>query len=124
MKFSGISTVYVLVENIENAKKFYQDRLGLGKPVRETPNHVEWKVGKGTANFAIQKASDEELEGSIPARSTTRFHFQVDNVRKLYNDLFEKGVRLRCEPKEGTGYLYVDFMDVDGNMLRAVEYLK
>lgn len=125
MKLNGISTIFVLVENMGEAKKFYQDKLALGKPTRETPSWAEWRFGnKAATAFGIQKATDEELEGSIPARSTVKFHFQVDDVRKAYNELFEKGIRVSSEPREGNGFLYVEFLDTEGNVLRVVEYLK
>ena len=123
MKFTGISTVYVYVGNIEESKEFYSKTFSMGKPINETPNWVEWKAGNG-ANFAIKKARDHIFEGSVPRRSTIRFFLEVPDVRAAYNELFEKGIRVLSEPQEGTNYVYVDVLDIDRNVIRLVQHLK
>jgi len=123
MKINAISTVSVFVEKVDEATDFYSKTLNLGKPTKSTPKWVEWNLGKGSS-LSLQKAPTELLEGSVPARSTVRFSFEVADIKVAYNELFEKGVRVLSEPQEGTGYLYVEFLDLDGNVLRAVQNVK
>ena len=124
MKVTGISTVFVYVSNLDRAKEFYGRQIGLGKVSLEGPSWAEWKIARSGTAFAIQKADQRLIEGSVPARNTIRFSFVVDDIRKTYNELFEEGIRVHSEPKEGTGFIYVDFEDPDRNVLRAVQYVK
>ncbi|MCB2153247.1 VOC family protein [bacterium] len=123
MKIKKINVVFVYVEDVEKAKDFYSNVLGFGKPAVDNPFWVEWKLPEGS-DFAICKASDERLEGTVPARSTVKFSMVVDDIRKAYADLFELGVRLVSEPQQGSGFLYLEFQDLDGNVLRLLQWVK
>lgn len=123
MKISGISTVFVFVENLDASREFYSSVLGLGKPSRDTSKLIEWKLGK-EVTFAVQKAPLEVLEGAVPARSTVRFSFVVRDIKAAYKELFARNIRVLSEPQEGVGYLYVEFLDPDGNVLRLIQRVK
>ena len=123
MKINKINVVFVYVEDVERAKEFYSKTLNFGKPAVENPFWVEWKLPEGS-DFAISKASDERLEGTVPARSTVKFSMVVDDIRKCYADLFECGVRLVSEPQQGAGFLFLEFQDPDGNVLRLLQWVK
>ena len=120
MDIKKINVVFVYVEDIEKSKEFYQDTLGLGKPRTDTTSWVEWKIGGGS-DFAIHKADQEILEGSVPARSTVKFSLMVDDIREAYNELFEKGIKVLSEPKDGPGFMFIEFLDLDGNVIRLLQ---
>jgi catechol 2,3-dioxygenase-like lactoylglutathione lyase family enzyme len=123
MKIHGVNVVFVYVQDMQVSRAFYSDILNLGTPQLDTPTWIEWKLAKG-ANFAIHKASDEMLEGIVPARSSVKFSLVVEDIREAYKFLFEKGVRVASEPRDGAGFLYLEFQDPDGNVLRLIQFLK
>ncbi|MDK2971968.1 MAG: hypothetical protein PWP23_1723 [Candidatus Sumerlaeota bacterium] len=123
MKINGINVVFVYVSDMDASRRFYEEKLGLGKPELDTPKWIEWKLGKG-ANFAIHRASHEMLEGLVPARSSVRFSLMVEDIREAYTTLFEKGVRVLSEPMDGAGFLYFEFQDPDMNVIRLIQFIK
>lgn len=123
MKITGINAVFVYVSDMDASRRFYSDVIGLGKPELDTPKWIEWKLAKG-ANFAIHKASNEMLEGLVPARSSVKFSLMVEDIREAYNHLFEKGVRVLSEPLDGSGFLFCEFQDPDMNVIRLIQFLK
>ena len=48
---------------------------------------------------------------------------EVDDIRQCYAELFEKGVRLMSEPREGVGHLFLEFQDPDSNILRLIQWV-
>ncbi|MBI5154068.1 hypothetical protein HZA57_02430 [Candidatus Poribacteria bacterium] len=123
MKINQINAVFVYVQDIERSKEFYQRMLDLGAPAVETPFWVEWKLPKGS-DFAICKASDERLESMVPARSSVKFSMVVDDMMKCYSELFARGARLLSQPQQGAGFLFLEFQDPDGNVLRLIQWIK
>jgi len=76
--FSGFS-----VDNMDKAKQFYSDTLGLD--VKDGPMGLEVKLGGGGTLFIYQK------DGHQPATYTV-LNFAVDDIDKAVDGLAAKGV--------------------------------
>jgi catechol 2,3-dioxygenase-like lactoylglutathione lyase family enzyme len=72
------------VNDLEKAREFYSDTLGLH--VSKTDEGLELKVGAGNRIFVYPKPNH------TPA-SFTVLNFPVDNVEEAVNDLSGRGVR-------------------------------
>ena len=116
--FSGFS-----VDNIQKAKKFYGDTLGL--PVSETGDHLQIQIANGAKVFVYQKSNH------TPATFTI-LNFPVDSVEKSVEDLSKRGVRfqvytdgpLKTDEKgvfRGEGPRIAWFKDPAGNFLSILE---
>ena len=80
---SQFGLVVEYVKDIEAAKRFYVDVLGL-EIERAAPNYVQF------GQFAI--ASDEPLGGT----GEPELYWFVDDAERVYSDLSQKGPRLAC----------------------------
>lgn len=116
--FSGFS-----VNNIQNAKKFYGEILGL--EVSETGDHLQLKIAGGANIFVYQK------DNHAPATFTI-LNFPVDSVEKTVEDLTKRGVHfevytdgpLKTDEKgvfRGEGPKIAWFKDPAGNFLSILE---
>lgn len=114
-------TTILPVTNLERAKKFYTDNLGL-RPSNEKPPEkaILFEAGGG--------AKLELLERDKPARSEhTALSFEVDDVEREVTDLERRGVRFEDYDMPGLkterhiarmdGEKAAWFKDPDGNIL-------
>jgi predicted enzyme related to lactoylglutathione lyase len=110
--------LFLPAENLDEAKKFYQDTLGL--PVKfdfADMGMTAFKVGDQEAAVILQdKNKHPEVKPSIL--------FVVDDVKKSYEELKEKGVKFLSEPYEIYTGLAVQFEDPFGNRLGITDYSK
>jgi len=72
----------VAVSDLDRAKQFFQDRLGLS-PVDETPFAVRLAAGKGT-QVSVRRGQ--------PNAGQTVAHFEVDDIESVVRDLSARGV--------------------------------
>ncbi len=108
---------FLPVDNMEEAKKYYEKVLGLKKKF-DFPD-------KGMAAFNI---GNEEL--AIILKDKNKFKnlkptiwFEVEDVLVLYKQMKEKGIDFLTEPfKIGTGNA-VEFEDPFGNRLGITDYV-
>lgn len=116
--FSGFS-----VDNIQKAKQFYGETLGL--PVSEAGDHLQIHIADGAKVFVYQKSNH------APATFTI-LNFPVDSVEKTVEDLSKRGVRfeiykdgpLKTDDKgvfHGEGPRIAWFKDPAGNFLSILE---
>ena len=117
------ATPMIAVKDLDRARKFYEDTLGLKRK-------DEWGEGvtleSGDTLINVYRS---EFAGTNKATSLT---FQVDDAEKEVNDLKEKGIffeRYDLPGLEPRGDLYVGekgfktawFKDPDGNILSLIE---
>jgi catechol 2,3-dioxygenase-like lactoylglutathione lyase family enzyme len=115
--FSGFS-----VDDLERAKRFYGETLGLN--VSENPAGLELQLGGGARVFVYPKPNHE------PATFTV-LNFPVANIDQAVDDLTAAGVRFeRYEGMEsdergvsrgGGGPTIAWFKDPAGNILSVLE---
>jgi predicted enzyme related to lactoylglutathione lyase len=111
----GINVVSIPVPDLEEARRFYRDVLGLGKPLYDLPESgwIEFSAGSSSGNIAVTSAA----EGWSSSEGTT-IVFNVDDCHAACAELRRRGVR--CEdPVVFPGYVtYCSFYDPFGNRLQ------
>jgi predicted enzyme related to lactoylglutathione lyase len=115
--FSGFS-----VDDLERAKQFYGETLGL--QVSESPAGLELELGGGTTVFIYPKPNHE------PATFTV-LNFAVTSIDEAVDDLSAAGVRFerydgiesdeRGVARGGDGPTIAWFKDPAGNILSVLE---
>ncbi|MGN7823532.1 VOC family protein [Chitinophaga sp. 22536] len=122
LKHSGAFSSFS-VNDLQQAKQFYQDKVGL--EVSETPEGLELQVNGGSKIFLYPKPDHE------PATFTV-LNFIVDNVDDAVEQLTQKGIRFQhYEGEIGTdekgifrdkerGMAIAWFTDPSGNILSVL----
>ena len=106
-----IGQIGVSVKNLENAVGFYKDKLGL-------------PLLFSTESMAFFECSGQRLLLSIPekkefANASSVLYFQVEDIKKAYEEQIKKGVSFNGEPhlvaKMDHTETWMAFKDSDGN---------
>ncbi|MBC9915592.1 VOC family protein [Chitinophaga varians] len=123
LKHSGAFSSFS-VSDLQQAKQFYHDKVGL--EVAETPEGLELQVNGGSKIFLYPKPNHE------PATFTV-LNFIVDNVDDAVEQLTQKGIKfLQYEGEIGTdekgifrdkerGMAIAWFADPAGNILSVLQ---
>jgi methylmalonyl-CoA/ethylmalonyl-CoA epimerase len=118
MKVLKIDHLGIAVHSIEEAKKLFQDTLGLNFEGSETV--AEQKVT--TAFFPVGDSEVELLESTAPDGPIAKYlekrgegiqhiAFRVENIEEALAELKEKGIRLIDEkPRLGAGGAKIAFL--------------
>ncbi|UCE83590.1 MAG: methylmalonyl-CoA epimerase [Deltaproteobacteria bacterium] len=118
MKVLKIDHLGIAVNSIEEAKKFFEDTLGLEFEGTETV--AEQKVT--TAFFPVGDSEVELLESTAPDGPIAKYlekrgegiqhiAFRVENIEEALAELKEKGIRLIDEkPRMGAGGAKIAFL--------------
>ena len=80
-EFLAVTTL--VVTDVEVAKRFYEDKLGLTL-LEETPAGIRFGAGKGS-QLTIRR-------GQPPTGGLTVMHFEVDDIQAVVRDLTSRGV--------------------------------
>ena len=117
------ATPMIAVKDIDRAKKFYADTLGL--KAKESMGGEVLEVKSGDTTFEVYRS---EFAGTNKA---TALNFEVDDINKEVRDLKEKGIFFEHYEVEGLtpkGDIFVGegiktawFKDPDGNILSLIE---
>jgi len=116
------ATPMLAVKDLDRARKFYQDTLGL----KQTDDFGEgFMLKSGGTDITVYKS---EFAGTNKATALT---FGVDDIQKEVRDLKDKGIAFEhyelegLTPKgdiyEGEGMKTAWFKDPDGNILSLIE---
>lgn len=109
---------FLPVDDLDDAKKYYQETLGLGiKFDFAQMGMTALKVGDKEEAIILQ-------DKKIHPQAKPAILFVVDDVRKTYEELKAKGVKFLSEPYEIHTGLGVKFEDPFGNMLGITDYSK
>ena len=113
----------IAVKDIDRARKFYEDTLGLTATQAMAGEVLE--VKSGTTTFEVYRS---DFAGTNKA---TALNFEVDDIDAEVRDLKEKGIFFEhydvegLTPKgdiyEGEGMKTAWFKDPDGNILSLIE---
>lgn len=113
--FRGINVVSIPVPDLDEARRFYRDTLGLGEPIYDLPDAgwVEFGSGGPSGNIAVTRAED----GWRPAVGTT-IVLDVEDCEASWEELRRRGVK--CEdPEVFPWYVtFCSFYDPFGNRLQ------
>ncbi len=113
--FKGINVVSISVPDLDKAREFYRDVLGLGEPIYDLPDAgwIEFGSGSPFGNIAVTK-----VEPAWQPSTGTTIVFNVEDCHTACQELRQHGVR--CEdPVVFPGYVtYCSFYDPFGNRLQ------
>lgn len=112
---TNIATVAVYVEDQQKAKDFWINKAGFEVkaefPMGPNAYWLEVAPSNAQSHLVIYPKSmmpgNENMKASIV--------FTCDDVIKTYNEMKEKGVAFKEEPKEMQWGTFVQFSDEDGN---------
>ena len=115
MFFKGINVVSISVTDLDKAREFYRDVLGLGEPIYDLPDAgwIEFASGGPSGNIAVTKAEYDWQ----PSTGTTLV-LNVEDCHNACTELRRRGVN--CEdPVVFPGYVtFCSFYDPFGNRLQ------
>lgn len=104
------------VRDLEKAKKFYQDELGLIKVWEDiTFKMVGFKFDQSDSEIVIHS------DNKIP---NPDFCFLVDNVEKYCAEFKHKGYKVFLDPIDARPGKYAILEDLDGNKLPIIDLTK
>jgi len=112
----GINVVSISVPDLDAARAFYRDALGLGEPVYDLPGAgwVEFATGPGNGNLAVVAAEP----GWAPSTGTTVV-LDVDDCAAACAALRARGVKCG-DPQVFPGFVtFADVFDPFGNRLQV-----
>lgn len=110
-----LSTIMVVVKDMERSRKFYRDILGL----QEHYSSPEWTaLSAGNINLGLHP---EGKELKVEPHEGMQFGFEVADIQKTAGELKQKGVPFVREPRlEDFGWLAI-FKDPDGHHLQLFQ---
>ena len=110
-----LSTIMVVVKDMERSKKFYGEVLGLKKKY-DSP---EWsQYDAGSVNVGLHAQSDRL---HVEAHDGMQFGFEVPDIQQSAGELKKKGVQFVREPhQESFGWLAI-FKDPDGHHIQLYQ---
>ena len=115
-----INAVFIYVSDMEKERRFYEEILGLGKPVVETDLWVEYELTG--SNLALHQGDARILEQQDASRNTVKFSLEVDDLEGFCRDLKERGVSLTFGPRKDFGSFLAECRDPEGNLIRLIEF--
>jgi predicted enzyme related to lactoylglutathione lyase len=113
-----LDNIFLPVKNLENAKKFYNETLGLNLKF-DFPE-------RGMSAFKIGDIEPAIILKDVNKFKTTTaaFWLEVEDVKTAYEQLKSKGVKFCSEPFEIKTGFAVEFEDLDGNKIGITDYSK
>ncbi len=108
-----IGTVFIPVSNIERARDWYCDLLGVKADGEIQFGHLYVLSLEGTGIVLDSKIYSEDKVFKIPV-----FHFNTKNIKEAFDFMNNKGVDLITEIEHNH---YFNFKDPDGNILMICE---
>ncbi|MFT3891237.1 MAG: glyoxalase superfamily protein [Anaerolineales bacterium] len=115
--------VTVLVSDMNKAKEFYAEKLGLAIATDYRRNDNNWWVTltlpEGGANITLARSSVTHNEAPKP--NTVSFYFSTSDIAAAHKELNEKGINTGEIRDDlygpGSGVKFLQFQDPDGNQV-------
>jgi extradiol dioxygenase family protein len=114
-----INTIFVYVRDMAQAKHFYGETLGFGKPLVDSKFWVEFKLPDGDTHFALHHSDKHPKSDAM--LGAFKLSFEVHDIQKFAADLKERGVKFHYEPRKEYGFWLAEFEDMEGNSLRLYQ---
>lgn len=120
--FTRLDTVILRVRELERARSWYQEKLGLRLSFAQDEAGIAvFETGGSTSLTLWRLMPHEELQESETARAFPIF--AADDVERVHALLASRGVRV-TELWEGGAVRGFYFYDADGNQLEAVQVVE
>ena len=122
MKLKSMDLVWIVVNDLKKAIKFYTETVGLQlKELHEQHGWAELEGPHGGARIGIAQCkvnSEEDLKPGQNAIMT----FTVENLKNAIDNFLKQGVKLIGQVQEVPGQVKMQMVsDVDGNRFQLVE---
>lgn len=112
--FQGLRTSIYKVKDLEKAKKWYSDVLGI-EPYFDEPFYVGFNVG----GFELGLDPDAE---NVSVGNNVEIYWGVINVAEAFDSLLKKGAKSHVEPTNTGGNIVVaTVLDPFGNVFGIIE---
>ncbi|WP_173918107.1 VOC family protein [Halobacillus sp. Marseille-Q1614] len=108
-----LGTVFIPVKDVEKARDWYCDLLGVPADGEVLHGHLYVLPMKGTGIVLDSKIYAEEATFKVPA-----FHFNTKDIEGAYQFMKEKQMNLLTDVENGHWF---KFTDLDGNVLMVCE---
>jgi catechol 2,3-dioxygenase-like lactoylglutathione lyase family enzyme len=121
MPFKGVNLAFVYVRDMDAARRFYEDLLGLPAPAINTPKWVEYSWPGGRGHFALHRGDPARMDvaqGAVRAVVC----LEVDDFAERFARLKAAGVPVALEAQDTKWYWLGGFTDPDGNEIRLQQY--
>jgi predicted enzyme related to lactoylglutathione lyase len=114
--------VFIYVADLEGARRFYEQTVGLGPPAIVTGDWVQFDFPQG-AQFALHRTHPEAISGVDPSRNTIAFSLMVEDLAGTCAAIEAAGATLIRSPEMGQGFRLAEIEDPEGNRMRLIEPL-
>lgn len=118
MKLLGTHHVALLTPNFAAMEKFYVETLGCAVTRRwDDVSIIFIDIGSTTIELI---GRDNASAGVDPAGGWAHLALHVENVDEAFQEVVDKGVKIRSEPRNFQNVRTAFFYDPDGNVLELV----
>lgn len=122
MKLKATHHIAIFTQNMATMEKFYTETLGF--PVTKRWDDVKIIfIDIGSTTIELMDRAEAPAPNS-PAGAINHIALQVENLDAAYQELVEKGIKIKMEPRNFKDIRICFFYDPDGNSLELVEELK
>ncbi len=112
--FQGLRTAIYKVKDLEKAKEWYSDVLGI-EPYFDEPFYVGFSVG------GFELGLDPDVEG-LKNGNNLMVYWGVENAQVTFDELLKKGAKSHSEPQNVGGNIVVaSVFDPFGNIFGIIE---
>jgi catechol 2,3-dioxygenase-like lactoylglutathione lyase family enzyme len=119
MQLQGTHHIALRTPNFAAMEEFYTQVLGF--PVTKRWDDVTIVfIDIGSTTIELM-GRDDASAGALPTGGWDHIALHVEDVDAAYQELVDKGVRMRSEPKNFQDVRLAFFFDPDGNVLELVE---
>ena len=122
MKLKATHHIAIYTQNMATMEKFYTETLGF--PVTKRWDDVKIIfIDIGSTTIELMDRTEAPASNS-PAGAINHIALQVENLDAAYQELVEKGIKFKMEPRNFKDLRICFFYDPDGNSFELVEELK
>lgn len=112
--FQGLRTVIYHVDNLQQAKEWYSNALGI-KPYFDEPFYVGFNVG------GFELGLDPDMKGVSKGNNAVAY-WGVSDAKAAYKRLQDLGAKKHSDPQEvGDGIVVATVTDPYGNVFGIIE---
>ena len=111
----GLSTISFYADNMEEAKKWYSELLGM-EPYFDVPGYFEFRLGDYQHELGIIDKKYAPMQSKNTGGAIAYWH--VDDVKTIYEKLLTSGAT-EYEPvnERGEGFITASVVDPFGNII-------
>lgn len=114
MMIKGLRTAVYKVDDLDKAKAWYSDVLGI-EPYFDEPFYVGYNVG------GYELGLDPDLT-DVTMGNSVGIYWGVDDVKSTVEECRSKGISIKNDPQDvGGGIIVASFLDPFGNEFGIIE---